>query len=82
MYIYGDMASGRFFYTQAAAIINGKMAQFGEIKLKHNARVKTLTAIQNDTNHAQMRFGTDGAGELYLLTRGDGTIRKMVMVSG
>lgn len=82
MYIYGDMASGRIFYTQAAALINGKNAQFGEIKLKHNARVKTLTAIQNDTNHAQMRFGTDGAGELYLLTRGDGTIRKMVMVSG
>ncbi|MDY6928594.1 MAG: PQQ-dependent sugar dehydrogenase [Pseudomonadota bacterium] len=82
MYIFGDMASGRIFYTQAAALRNGQMAQFGELKLKHNARIKTLSDIQNGANHAQMRFGVDGAGELYILTRGDGTIRKMVMVSG
>ncbi|MGB0214462.1 MAG: PQQ-dependent sugar dehydrogenase [Alteromonas oceani] len=82
MYIYGDMASGRIFYTQAAALKNGQKAQFGELKLKHNARVKTLSDIQNGANHAQMRFGSDSAGELYILTRGDGTIRKMVMVSG
>lgn len=80
MYIFGDMASGRIFYTQAAALVNGVNAQHGEITIKHNARDKTLLEIQGDANHAQLRFGTDADGEIYLLTRGDGTIRKLVMV--
>lgn len=82
MYIFGDMASRRIFYTQAAALRNGQKAQFGELKLKHNARLKTLSDIQSGANHAQMRFGADSAGEFYILTRSDGTIRKVVMVSG
>lgn len=81
MYIFGDMASGRIFYTKASALSNGTKARFGEIKLKYNARQRTLLEIQNDTNHARLRFGKDASGELYLLTRNDGTIRKIVMAS-
>lgn len=81
MYVFGDMASGRMFYTSAQALTNGNKAKFGEIKIKYNARPRTLLEIQNDTNHARLRFGSDASGELYILTRNDGAIRKMVMAS-
>ncbi len=81
MYVFGDIASGRIFFTDAASLANGKLAGFGEIKLKYSARQRTLLEIQGNSTHAGLRFGMDAVGELYLLTKRDGMVRKFSMVS-
>ncbi len=76
-YIFGDIASGRIFFTDAAGLVNGKQARFAEIKLKYLARQRTLLEILDNDGRADLRFGTDAAGEIYVLTKRDGMIRKL-----
>ena len=52
-------------------------AQFAEIKLKYLGRQKTLLEILENDSRADLRFGMDAAGEIYVLTKRDGMIRRM-----
>ena len=76
-YVFGDLASGRIFFADAAQLTNGKMAKFAEIKLKYLGRQRPLLEILGNDSRADLRFGTDAAGEIYLLTKRDGMIRKL-----
>lgn len=78
-YVFGDIASGRIFFTDAGRLVNGKAAGFAEIKLKHLGRQKTLLEILDNDSRADLRFGLDAAGEIYVLTKRDGMIRKFSM---
>lgn len=78
-YVFGDIASGRIFFTDAARLVNGKAAKFSEIKLMHAGRQKTLLEILDNDSRADLRFGLDAAGEIYVLTKRDGMIRKFSM---
>jgi len=53
------------------------MAKFAEIKLKYLGRQRTLLEILGNDSRADLRFGTDAAGEIYLLTKRDGMIRRL-----
>jgi len=79
-YVFGDIASGRIFYSDAGALVNGKKAKFAEIKLKYLGRQRTLLEILGNDSRADLRFGVDAAGEIYLLTKRDGMIRKLSIV--
>jgi glucose/arabinose dehydrogenase len=79
MYVFGDIASGRILFTDAARLVNGRLSKFGEIKLKHAARQKTLLEVLDSDERADLRFGTDAAGEIYVLTKRDGMVRKLSM---
>jgi len=76
-YVFGDIAGGRIFFTDAAQLTNGKMAKFAEIKLKYLGRQRTLLEILGNDTRADLHFGTDAAGEIYLLTKRDGMIRRL-----
>lgn len=78
-YIFGDIASGRIFFADAARLANGKAAKFTEIKFKHSGQEKTLLEILGNDSRADLRFGQDAAGEIYVLTKRDGMIRKFSM---
>ena len=58
-------------------LVSGKQARFAEIKLKYLARQRTLLEILDNDSRADLRFGTDAAGEIYVLTKRDGMIRKL-----
>ena len=76
-YVFGDISSGRIFYADAAQLTNGKIGKFAEIKLKYLGRQRTLLEILGNDSRADLRFGTDAAGEIYLLTKRDGMIRRL-----
>ena len=76
-YVFGDLASGRIFFTDAAQLADGKMAKFAEIKLKYLGRQRTLLEILGNDSRADLHFGANAAGEIYLLTKRDAMIRQL-----
>jgi hypothetical protein len=67
MYIFGDIVSGRIFFTDAAA--TGERGD-GRIPRKSNSSIwgglKTLLEILDNDSRADLRFGMDSVGEIYV----------------
>ena len=79
-YVFGDIVSGRIFFADVARLESGRMTKFAEIKLKYLGRQRTLLEILDNDARADLRFGVDASGEIYLLTKRDGMIRKLSLV--
>ncbi len=77
MYVFGDIVYGRIFFAEAATLVNGRLSPFAEIKLRYLGRERSLLDILNGDTRADLRFGMDERGEIYLLTKRDGMIRKL-----
>jgi hypothetical protein len=77
MYVFGDIVSGRIFFADAATLVNGRPSPFAEIKLRYLGRERPLLEILNSDTRADLRFGMDERGAIYLLTKRDGMIRKL-----
>jgi hypothetical protein len=83
-YVFADLVTGRIFYTNADEMRAGKpRSPIYELMLYDEAgrRVKA-PALMNadglgDPNRVDPRFGRDAAGELYLLSKGNGKIWKI-----
>jgi hypothetical protein len=60
-----------------AALVNGRLSPFSEIKLRYLGRERSLLDILNGDTRADLRFGMDERGAIYLLTKRDGMIRKL-----
>jgi hypothetical protein len=76
MYVFGDIASGRIFFADAQALNNGRQAIFYELPLYHQGKPKTLKEIVGAAR-ADLRFGIDDRGEIYVLTKQDGMVRRL-----
>ncbi|WP_158843848.1 PQQ-dependent sugar dehydrogenase [Saccharothrix deserti] len=78
-YVFGDLVDGRVFYTEVSQMRRGKpMAPLHELQLfDTDGNVKRMTNFVGD-GRVDLRFGTDAAGELYLLTKADGRLWKVV----
>lgn len=76
-YLFGDIPKGRLFYIDIADIKPGSQATIKEWKVTINGVVKTLTELCG-TDRVDLHFGRDDHGELYILTKPDGKIYKMV----
>jgi glucose/arabinose dehydrogenase len=79
-YVFGDIVSGRIFFVDVARLASGGKARFAEIRLKYLGRQRTLLEILGNDSRADLRFGVDAAGEIYLVTKRDGMIRKLSIV--
>ena len=75
-YVFGDIASGRIFFVEESTLVNGRPSPFGEIKLRYLGRERSLLEILGE-DRADLRFGMDERGAIYLLTKRDGVIRKL-----
>jgi glucose/arabinose dehydrogenase/cytochrome c2 len=76
-FLFGDIASGRLFYIEIADIKQGKQALIKEWKIAVNGVPQTLTALcRND--RADLHFGRDARGDVYILTKTDGKLYKLV----
>ena len=83
-YVFSELVRGRLFYVDADALTQGKQAEVNELRLTFDGTEKELIDVvgypnpyATGTNRADLRLGTDDAGELYLLTKGDGWVRTL-----
>ena len=83
-YVFADLVTGRIFYTNADEMHSGApRAPIYELMLYDEAgnRVNTKAFMNadgvGDPNRVDPRFGRDAAGELYLLSKGNGKIWKI-----
>jgi glucose/arabinose dehydrogenase len=75
-YVFGDIASGRMYATDASQLVTGKQAAFFELPLQYHGQGQTLREIVHG-DRADLRFGIDDAGEIYVLSKRDGVVRRL-----
>jgi glucose/arabinose dehydrogenase len=75
-FVFGDIVNGRLFYIGMKDIVQGKQASVKEWRIAINGRPVTLLQLCGD-NRADLHFGKDAKGELYILTKTDGKIYRL-----
>lgn len=83
-YVFGDLVDGRVLYTEANEMRRGHgLAPIHQLALYDVAggpvRMRDLSGpgAPGDPNRVDLRFGTDAAGELYLVAKANGKIWKV-----
>ena len=76
-YIFGEIVRGRVFYVNLAEIKEGSQATIHEFPLTIDGRKTTLKELSK-ASKADLRIGQDAFGELYLMTKADGMMYKIV----
>jgi glucose/arabinose dehydrogenase len=77
-FIFGDIASGRLFYIEMADVKQGKQATIKEWKFSLEGKQRTFKELTGNDQRVDMHFGKDAQGELYILTKPDGKVYKLV----
>lgn len=76
-YLFGDISSGKLFYVNVKDLRLGKQATIKKWKISFKGVPTTLVQLCGK-DRVEMRFGMDRKGELYLLTKADGKVYKLV----
>jgi glucose/arabinose dehydrogenase/cytochrome c2 len=76
-FLFGDIPTGRLFYIATADIKQGRQATIKECKAAFNDTVKSLRDVCG-SDRVDLHFGRDEQGELYLMTKADGRLYKIV----
>ena len=87
-YVAADIVRGRLFYFDVDELKAGDPAELKELRISIDGEERELLeAVGYENTYApgfnrvDLRLGIDAEGELYLLTKGDGWIRKLVPAS-
>lgn len=75
-YVFGDLATGRVFHIPAAGLTAGAPATIGELTFIVDGEALQIIDLLG-TDRADIRFGQDEAGELYITSKRDGVVRKL-----
>jgi mono/diheme cytochrome c family protein len=75
-YIFGDIVNGRLFYIELDEVRQGSQAKMHEWRVAVDGQVKTLRELCG-AEKVDVRFGRDGDGELYVLTKPDGAVYRL-----
>jgi len=76
-FLFGDIPSGRLFYIEMADVKQGKQAPIKEWKITLNSTQSTLKELCG-SERVDLHFGRDSRGELYILTKADGKVYKLI----
>lgn len=76
-YIFGDISRGMLYYSEVAEMIAGQQAPVHRLDVATHGKVSDMETISQN-KRVDLRIGTDSEGELYLLTKGNGTVYKVV----
>ncbi|MEH2459696.1 SMP-30/gluconolactonase/LRE family protein [Nostoc sp.] len=77
-YVFADFANdGRFFIVPVDELVNGKQAKTKELRFFDSKREASFLEIIG-SERSDVRFGVDEEGEIYLTTKSDGKVRKLV----
>jgi len=78
-YIFGDIPRGTLFYAEADEIKEGHQADIFKLGLELEGKSTDLGTI-TPSEKVNLRFGQDTAGELYIFTKSDGKVYKVIGV--
>ena len=82
-YVFTDFPRGRVLYIDADTLVSGQLAEIRELRLEIDGQERDLVEVAGMPNtyargdRVDARLGIDSAGELYLLTKSDGWVRKL-----
>ena len=76
-YLFGDIPSGRLLYIDMADVKQRKQALVKEWKISINGVIKSLTELCG-SKRVDLHFGRDAQGEMYILTKADGKVYRLV----
>ena len=76
-YIFGDIVNGRLFFIDVKNLQQGKPAEVKEWKVRLDGKKISLRALSGNTR-VDLRFGRDSKGEMYVFTKADGKVYKLV----
>ena len=76
-YLFGDIPSGKLFYIDMADIHQGKQAPIRRWQITINKTPQTLRDVCG-SDRVDLHFARDAAGEMYIFTKADGRIYKIV----
>lgn len=77
-YLFGDKVNGRVFAVRETALRRGSQATIQEVRLFQDGAPFTLRGLLGASVRVDLHFGQDQAGEIYMLTKYDGKIRKLL----
>lgn len=76
-YVFGDIGTGKLFYVNVKDLQQGKLATIKRWNISMNGKPTSLAELcKND--RVDMRYGMDSKGELYLFTKQDGKVYRLV----
>ena len=75
-YIFGDITSGRLFYSDINHLKDGHPSAIYELRVVFDQKPNTLRNLCGD-QRVDARFAQDDRGEIYILTKADGMIYKL-----
>lgn len=76
-YLFGDIARGTLFVANEAELVQGSSASIHKVDLTVDGQQTTLQEIRPN-ERVDLRFGQDLAGDLYLFTKSNGKVYKVV----
>jgi glucose/arabinose dehydrogenase/mono/diheme cytochrome c family protein len=76
-FVFGDIVKGRLFYVEMKDLKVGSQAPIKEWRISFNGSVKTLSELCG-AQKVDERFGRDSNGELYITTKPDGKVYKLI----
>ncbi|MCB0630871.1 MAG: PQQ-dependent sugar dehydrogenase [Saprospiraceae bacterium] len=83
-YLFGGIVNGRIFSVEAADLHLGHQSPISEFKVKFEGnpatKLQDITSEYND--RVDLRFGIDSKGEIYVFTKADGRVYKIVGLEG
>lgn len=76
-YVFGDIATGKLFFVNVNDLKPGRQATIKKWNITLNGKPTTLVQLCGNTR-VELRFGMDSKGELYILTKADGKVYRLV----
>ena len=76
-YVFGDIPRGKVFFAEVDQMELGQQAPVQQLKLEFEGQPTDLPTL-TDNRRVDLRLGTDTAGELYLFTKSNGTLYRVV----
>jgi len=75
--LFGDIPTGRLLYIEMNGIRQGKLATIMGWRVSLNGEIKTLKQLCGN-DRVDLHFGKDAKGEVYIMTKADGKIYKLM----
>lgn len=76
-YIFGDMTRGYLYYSEIEEMIPGQQAPIYRLKVSINGSLSDMETI-SQSQRVDLRIGIDSDRELYVFSKGNGGIYKIV----
>jgi len=76
-YIFGDIPRGTLFYSETGELVEGRQANIFRLGLEFEGKTTDLGKI-TQSDKINLRFGQDSSGELYIFTKSNGKVYKVV----